>query len=276
MKASDWNGQVGDVWAAGWRRTDRTCAGLAPQLEAAILDTAPAPNARIVDIGCGAGATSLGLAAALPDARITGIDISPGLIEVAKQRAAGLPRVDFVAAPLESEVAGCAPVDLFVSRHGVMFFDDPVVAFTALRAAAAPGARLVFSCFRPAALNPWASEIAAAALGGPPPPPAGYVPGPFAFANVDFPGSILAATGWVDSAYKPGDFTYRAGEGVDPVADAVDLFTCIGPAAAMLRAASPGDRTAMLDRVAAVVARYRSGDAVDFPAAAWLWSAKAG
>jgi len=274
--ATEWTGPVGDIWAREWRRTDRSFAGLAPQLQAAILATAPMPGSHIVDIGCGAGATSLSLAEALPNAAITGIDISPGLIEIAVRRADRRPGLDFIVAPVETAVAALAPIDCFVSRHGVMFFTDPVAAFTALRAAAAPGARLVFSCFRAAALNPWASEIAAAVLGQPSKPPADYAPSPFAFADPDRPRAILAAAGWLETACSPADFVYRAGEGEDPVADAVDFFTYVGPSAPALRAAEPDVRAAMLDRMTAVVARYRTGNTVDFPAAAWLWSAKAG
>ncbi|MFW1499249.1 SAM-dependent methyltransferase, partial [Vibrio parahaemolyticus] len=54
-----------------------------------------------------------------------------------------------------------APVDLYVSRHGVMFFADLPQAFAHLARLAAPGARFVFSCFRAAAQNVWASGLAA-------------------------------------------------------------------------------------------------------------------
>ena len=275
MDASEWSGPVGDVWAAEWQRTDRTFAGLAPHLNAAALAavagiTAPA----IVDIGCGAGATSLALAAALPAARICGVDISPNLTAIAATRAANLPNLRFATGPVEALVDDLAPVDLFVSRHGVMFFADPAAAFARIRSAAAPAGRLVFSCFRDAALNPWASEVLAAVLDGPEPPPTGYVPGPFAFADPGFVTPLLESAGWHDVSAIPVDYRYSAGEGADPIADALDLFSRIGPTARALKAADPAERGAMLDRMVAVIHRYRSGDTVDFPAAAWLWSAQ--
>ncbi len=276
MDAREWSGPVGDVWAAEWRRTDRTFAGLAPHLnQAAIAAVAGVEAPVIVDIGCGAGATSLALAAALPAARITGIDISPGLTATAATRAADIPNLHFATGPVETLLAGYPPVDLFVSRHGVMFFADPPAAFAAIRSAAAPGGRLVFSCFRSAALNPWASEVLAAVLDGPQPAPTGYVPGPFAFADPDFVTPLLERAGWRDIDAVPVDYSYSAGEGADPVADALDLFSRIGPTARALNAADPAARGAMLDRMVAVLDRYRSGDTVDFPAAAWIWSARA-
>ena len=135
-----------------------------------------------VDIGCGAGGTSLALAAARPLLSVLGIDLSESLIETARSRASPYPNLSFRAGDA-TEVADLG-VDLFFSRHGVMFFDDPKAAFTRLRAAARPGARLIFSCFRDYALNPWAAEIVAAIAGTAPPAP-GIAPGPFAFADPD-------------------------------------------------------------------------------------------
>jgi SAM-dependent methyltransferase len=273
--ASEWSGPVGDAWASEWRRTDRSFAGLTPYLDAAILAAAgPAPRV-IVDIGCGAGATSMATAAAFPDAQVTGIDLSPDLIATATQRAEGRSNLAFVAGAVEERLASLAPIDLFVSRHGVMFFADPVAGLSALRQAAAPGATLVFSCFRAAALNPWASEIAIAIQGTPPAPPEGYAPGPFAFADPAFVSGVLEDSGWRVLRNEAVDYTYRAGEGALPIVDALAFFERIGPAAPVLRAASPDDRAAMLDRIATMLATHRSGDAVDFPAAAWLWSARA-
>ena len=271
--ANDWSGTVGDVWAEEWQRTDRCLAGLAVHLNAAILDMAPSGSATIVDIGCGAGATSLATAGALPERQVVGIDISSSLIAIATERARGLSNLSFRCGPAEDHLADLTPVDLLVSRHGVMFFPDPVAAFSALREGTVSGAGLVFSCFRETALNPWATELVTAAIGEMPSAPAGYVPGPFAFADPDVVRAILSAAGWSRVEAKPVDFAYRAGAGNDPVGDALGLLQRIGPAAALLRQAPAGEHAAMLSRVEAVIAGRRSGDAVDFPAAAWLWSA---
>ncbi|MDB5707685.1 MAG: class SAM-dependent methyltransferase, partial [Sphingomonas bacterium] len=185
---------------------------------------------------------------------------------------AALPNLSFEQGPVELLAGAHAPVDLFVSRHGVMFFPDPVAAFSAIRAAAAPAGRLVFSCFRSMALNPWASELLAEGIGVPLPAPT-HTAGPFAFADPDHVRALLAAAGWRRIEATPVDFTYRAGGGADPVADALSFFSRIGPAAPSLREAAPAERAAMIERITAVLERHRSGDAVDFPGAAWLWSA---
>ncbi|HWK35298.1 class I SAM-dependent methyltransferase [Sphingomonas sp.] len=270
---NEWTGPVGDVWAAEWRRTDRSFAGLSPHLESAILRAMP-ETGTLVDIGCGAGGTSLAVAAARPSARIVGLDISAALVAVARERAADLPNARFDAGDAPALVRDHAPVAGYYSRHGVMFFPDPIGAFAALRAAATPGAPLEFSCFRKAADNVWAQETIAA-VGGGAPPTDPHAPGPFAFADPDHVRVILAAAGWSSVEAQPVDFAYRAGEGDDPVTDAVSYFRRIGPPARALRDRPEADRPAMIAALTELCERYRTGDAVDFPAAAWIWSARA-
>jgi SAM-dependent methyltransferase len=166
---------------------------------------------------------------------------------------------------------GFAP-DLIVSRHGVMFFDDPVAAFRHLRGVVAPSAALVFSCFRAPADNPWASSIAA--LLGLPLAANPRAPGPFAFADPGYVESILSAAGWQDIAFEPVDFAYLAGEGPDPVGAALDFFRRIGPAAATLRGLDGTAREAAEARIRDWLEAHRSGNRVALGASAWIVSAR--
>ena len=62
--------------------------------------------------------------------------------------------------------------DLVYSRFGVMFFDDPVKAFTNIRSGMKAGGRLVFVCFRAMPESPWFRvPIEAARPHVPPQPP---------------------------------------------------------------------------------------------------------
>lgn len=273
---TEWRGSVGDVWAREWRRTDRSFANLSRHLDAAIRAAAP-ESGRVLDIGCGAGATSLALAAALPALHVTGVDLSEGLIAVARERARDRPNLRFHVADAGDPNGPLAATrfDLLVSRHGVMFFADPVAGFTALRARAAADARIVFSCFRSLTENPWATDLVAALTNSPPPAPATYAPGPFALADRDATATILGRAGWVGAEATAIDFTYVAGAGPDPVAEALAFFTRIGPAARALADAPHEDRPALLDRLSAILARHITDGAVTFSAAAWIWCAGA-
>jgi SAM-dependent methyltransferase len=267
-----WQGRVGDVWAQEWYRTDRSFADLSRRLDAAIAALAP-PEGRALDIGCGAGGTSLALAAARPHLSVEGLDLSEGLVAVALQRAAeaGLPNLAFSVGDASAIATG--PYDLAVSRHGVMFFADPVAAFTHIRAGLNPGAPLVFSCFRHASENGWATALAEA-LGEPVSEP-GTAPGPFAFGDPDHVATILAAAGWTAATPQAIDFTYRAGAGDDPVEDALAFFRRIGPAARALAEAPKADLPPRLDRLRTMLEAHLRDGAVDFAGAAWIWTARA-
>lgn len=267
--AYDWAGRVGDTWADEWRRTDLSFADLSPHLNAAILDAAP-ETGLAVDIGCGAGGTAIALAAARPALTVLGIDLSKNLVEAARGRGAAYPNLRFEVGDA-SELGGIT-ADLLFSRHGVMFFDDPVAAFSRLRQAATADAHLVFSCFRDVTLNPWAIEAGAAVTGATPQRP-GTSPGPFAFADADHVRSILQASGWTGEP-QPVDYTYRAGEGEHALDEALALFSRIGPAAARLRELDEAARKAGRERLREVLAARLRDDAVDFPAAAWIWSCR--
>lgn len=271
--AYDWTGRIGDVWAEEWRRTDRSFTNLTPHLNAAILAAAAPQTRKIIDIGCGAGATSIATAQAVPDATVTGIDLSPTLVEIAKHRAEPQTNARFERADITVAAPNHAPVDLYVSRHGVMFFTNPTAAFATLAEAAAPDASLVFSCFAERAANRWATETIIA-MGGDADVPASTTPGPFAFADPRYVADILATSGWHAAAPQRIDFAYRAGEGSASVTDAVDYFRRIGPAASAIRDAAPEERERHIARLTQVCERYRNGDTVEFPAAAWIWTAR--
>lgn len=273
--ARDWIGRTGNVWASEWARTDRSFDDLSRHLDAAIQARLGDGPARVVDVGCGAGTTSIATARHCPAAEVIGIDISPDLIAIARSRSAGHGNLRFDIGAVETLVSTYAPVDIYVSRHGVMFFDDPRAAFAALHAAAVPGGAMIFSCFRSVGENPWANLVSAADPSPPSPGERLPAPGPFAFADPDQVAALLTRAGWRDATATPVDYTYRAGAGIDPVADALDFFTRIGPAARALRDADPIERKRLVDRLCDALTAHRTGDSVDFPAAAWLWSATA-
>ncbi len=272
MDRSEWEGRVGRKWADEWRRTDRSFAGLTDRL---LASACAHPITRAVDVGCGAGELSLALARGRPDAEVIGLDISEDLVEVARTRAANLGNATFLVADAANWRGSHFSPDLVVSRHGVMFFSDPVSAFTNLAKAAAPAARLVFSCFRDRALNPWAERLAAL-LPDPSPPPAADEPGPFAFADRARVEAILRQAGWQDISFEAVEFAYVAGMGEHAVDDAVSFFTAIGPAAR--GAAQLGDtaRAEFVSRLRNYLAGNAQGDLVALPGAAWIVTARAG
>ncbi len=273
--AGEWATTSGDLWADRWRDTDTALESLSVHLLSALIACAPERSFRAFDIGCGPGSTAIAAAEALPDTAIIACDISPSLAAIARQRTADRPTIRIVVGDAE-EVAVCeGQFDLMFSRHGVMFFPDPVQAFRNLRSAVNPGASLAFSCFRSWDSNPWASEVANAAADRKLAPP-GREPGGFAFADPDYVHRILGSSGWSEATLLAVDFSYVAGQGNDAVEQAVSFLLNLGPASRVVQALPDEERPGARERMRPILEQQFDGSKVVFPAAAWIWQAKAG
>lgn len=271
--APRWATVTGDVWAGRWPELDRGLSGVAERLDPAIVAAAPPGPFRALDIGCGAGSTSLALAAARPDASIIACDLSPSLIEVARQRFIGTAATAMLG-DAEQIAVREGPFDLLFSRHGVMFFTDPPRAFRTFHAAAKPGASLVFSCFEDWVGNAWASELASAAAGHIVEFP-GREAGGFAFADPHHVQSLLESAGWANAERKTVAYRYVAGSGQGAVAQARSLLSSVGPASVILRDLEGPARDRAVERMRSVIERHVARDEVAFPAVASLWTATA-
>ena len=268
---SEWQGQAGEGWAAEWKRTDRSFGSLTERLLARSREF---PFRHALDIGCGAGELTLALARGRPQTRIIGLDVSPPLIAAACSRADNMPNVEFVLA----DAARWHPADAFtpqllVSRHGVMFFADPPAAFANLASFAAPGAALLFSCFRRREENPFFTEVGSLLPQSNESADA-HAPGPFAFADREHVAAILVDGGWSELAFEPFDFAMIAGAGEDPIEDATAYFRRIGPAASALRQMDEPERSRTVDALRRVAQENCRDGVVALRAAAWIVTAR--
>ena len=266
-----WNAQAGETWATQQEKLDRQ---LEPLGEAGMAALAPKAGERLIDIGCGAGQTTLALAGRVgPDGSVLGVDISVPMLEVARRRAEGLGNVAFLEADAQTQAFEPGAADAVFSRFGVMFFADPPAAFANIRKALKPDARLAFVCWRPLPLNEWMLLPMRAALAHvPPPPPPGdpLAPGPFAFADPDRVRGILGGAGFSDIEIAPRDFMI----GGNPLEESVALALKVGPLGALLRE-NPDQRDAVIDAVREALAAHVGPDGVRLPGAVWIVTAKA-
>src|SRR5690606_20261850 len=122
-----------------------------------------------------------------PGGEAIGADISRPMLAHATQRAesARINNARFLEADVAVHDFEPGAFDRIVSRFGVMFFADPVVAFTNLAKALTPGGTLTFACWQALPRNAWMALPLGAALEHIelPPPPAPDQPGPFSLAE---------------------------------------------------------------------------------------------
>lgn len=268
-----WNGKVGETWVQMQERMD---LALTPVTAALLAAASPQAGELVLDIGCGAGETTLAMDAVVGEGgHAIGLDISEPLLARARARAeALLSEAEFIAADA-SAWAEESGFDLILSRFGVMFFADPQPAFAHLHGLAAPGGRMVYACWQPAARNLWAT-LPLTALAGllPAQPPADpHAPGPFAFADAARVATMMEAAGWQDVGFHSLTFEMMVGDGDDPVGAAVSFNLRIGPAARAVREAGIGDAAKPV-LAAALQPHLRDGQ-VRLPGAVWLVTARA-
>lgn len=263
-----WDGAGGAAWL---ERSAEIDAHLAPAQEAALAVAAPTEGERVVDIGCGAGASARALADRVgPRGHVLALDLSHAMIDRARRRDA---RANLAWAAVDAAAHDFQPAafDLLFSRFGVMFFGDPVAAFANLKRALRSDGRMAFACWRPVEENPWMrAPLRAVCKHVPRPPrPGPDDPGPFAFADPERVGGILARAGFAAPRFDKVDFEIdlALGRGLDA---AVASASSSGAAAAALKDQPEDLRQAALEELRKELSRYERAGRVPLPAAIWV------
>ena len=271
-QAEYWSGAGGQRWIDRQEHQDQVLRPVSDLLTAAAQAK---PGDRVIDVGCGCGATTIGFAARVrPHGEVLGLDVSEPMLARARERASPDLPVSFVHA--DATVFDYAPAwaDLIVSRFGVMFFADPARSFANLRKGLKRGGRLAFACWREAKQNPFFIVPLREARKHAPPLPEmdPEAPGPFAFADEARVRRILSEAGYADIVLTPQDLDLdiAAGRGLDT---AVAAALAIGPTSRMLSEQSEAVRAAAAADIRTALAAQVRGDSVPLGAAIWVVTA---
>lgn len=211
-QAEAWNGESGRHWVRYRERREAQLRNFSPHLFAAARIGA---YARVLDVGCGCGGTTVRAAKLAVDGHALGVDLSAPMLAQARRSAAadGMTNVTFERADVQVHPFAEATFDVAISRFGVMFFAEPGRAFGNIARALRPGGRLAFVCWREQAANefytlprralaahvelsPGGADASACAGGGQQGQGQGQGPGPFSLADPEEVRSILTAAGF--------------------------------------------------------------------------------
>jgi ubiquinone/menaquinone biosynthesis C-methylase UbiE len=269
-----WNGPGGVRWAERQASQDIL---LAPVAEILIDRAKPAPGERVIDVGCGSGATTNAFAQKVGlSGHVFGIDVSGPMLDRARQVTPKEAPVDYALADATVYPFDPESFDLLASRFGVMFFADPVRSFANLRRALRPTGRLAFACWREPRENPWMITPLQAVYQHVPklPQMAPEDPGPFAFASEERVRRILGEAGFKDIALEacPLALDLAIGRGLEA---AVQGALEIGPASRALDGHPAEVRAAAANTVRETLARFVDGSSVRLPGSIWLVTARA-
>lgn len=274
LVGEDWSGEMGQRWLAN---LDRFEAMIAPIGEALIERAGLAPGERVIDLGCGGGATTRAIAGHVaPGGEVLGLDIAPMLIDEARARSEGIANIAFECADAATATLAKAPYDRMVSRFGSMFFSDPHPAFANLHAMLKPDARIDLAVWGPPRDNGWMMEMMGVVRTHVDVPPAEpRAPGPFAFEDLGYLGEVLDAGGFgmVDVEAYEG-LQAIGGAGTEPAEALRFVLSSLGVGRVLdeqpeaVREAAAADLLAMFER------NYVAGEGVLLGCKVWLVSAK--
>ncbi|MFD0322647.1 class I SAM-dependent methyltransferase [Lysobacter gummosus] len=277
QQINDWNGPVGERWLTYNEWLDERTAAYG---RAAFDAAAVRPGEAVLDIGCGAGATSFELARAVgAGGSVIGVDVSEPLIGRARDRAQplGLP-VEFRLADASAPLFPPQSFDLLFSRFGVMFFDDPVAAFSQLRKTLKSGGRLAFACWQEPAKNDW-YVLPLNAIGGivEQAPIDTQAPGPFNFSDPQRVQRILSEAGFEQIELKPFQAPFYCGRGDTReavVEDALEQVFRVGPISRLLAAQSDEIRERATAAIRAALAGIATEQGIEVGGATWVVTAR--
>ncbi|GAA1372186.1 class I SAM-dependent methyltransferase [Streptomyces beijiangensis] len=266
-----WNGYEGTYWATHQDRWDSVNAGFnAPLFAAASI----AEGDRVLDIGCGAGFTTRLAARTAHAGQARGLDLSAPMLARARESAQreGLDNVAFEQADAQVHPFEPGAFDVAISRYGVMFFADPVAAFTNIAGALRAEGRLAFVCGAGPERNEWLTAMASLRahlpmgdLGTP------GGPGMFSLSDPERVRAVLAAAGFVHITVERAETRGVWGPHAEATAD---FLLDSGPGRHLTQQVEAEVRERARQALVDALRPYEDHDAVRLRSSAWLVTAR--
>ena len=266
-----WSAEGGDIWLQNLQNFESMIAPIGKHLlETKLTDK----HKNIIDIGCGGGATTFAIADSIGmNGSVIGVDISQSLISDCRLRAEtqGTKNIEFICGDAAAVKMPKEWADLVISRFGVMFFKDPVLAFSHIAQSLKSSGELAFSCWAPLPDNPWMNRLLTilgkyTAL----PKPEPGAPGPFAYSNTDYIRSVLDSAGYQNIKIDAWSAELLIGRpGMSPKDVATFLFSSSSLVRSVKNNISEVETTIFDEFTQELVQFYKNGG-VYMPAKSWI------
>ena len=197
-----------------------------------------AEGERVLDIGCGAGNNAT-IPAAKAGAKVTGLDLTPELLEAARENAAeaGV-EIEWVEGDAEQLPFEDDSFDVVISTVGIMFAPDHKLAASEAARVLRPGGRLAIASWTPEGSVGRFFAMTAKHM---PPPPEGFQPPPL-WGTEDHVRRLFEGTG-VDLRFEDAAISFK----FDSADEATEFYeTRFGPVVMAKRTLEPDGKWAAL------------------------------
>ncbi len=255
--------------------------GLARHSDAAFERVAHPTGARVLDVGCGFGDSTLRIAKSVaPDGEAVGVDCAERFIADAEAdaRKSDVGNAHFFVGDAQwGDLRG--PYDFAFARFGTMFFEMPGAAMRNIRNALAPGGSFTQIVWRRREENPWVHEAElrvkeiVPVVSHEDTDQVHCGPGPFSMSGPDMVSSMLRSAGFERITFERFDCDVCIGRDLD---EAIEFAMALGPAGEIIRLAQEEGEKRKPQVVAAmreVLAPYLGADGVWAPSSSWFITA---
>jgi len=256
--------------------------GLAAHSDEALARHPHPRGARVLDVGCGFGDSTLRIAREVgPEGRAVGVDCARNFIDAASHDAAqaGVGNAAFFVADVQwDDLRG--PYDYAFARFGTMFFSMPGAAMRNIRQALVPGGELTMIVWRKREDNPWLhdAELCVKAIV----PIVSHEetdqvhcgPGPFSMAGADTVSDLLQSAGYERIMFERVDADICIGRDID---EAIEFAMALGPAGEIIRLAGEEGvkrKGQVIDALREALGVYARADGLWAPSSTWFVSAR--
>jgi ubiquinone/menaquinone biosynthesis C-methylase UbiE len=252
--------------------------GLSQHSDAALERCQYRKGARVLDVGCGFGDSTLHIAGRVgPTGEAVGVDCAENLIRSAEAEARkeGVRNARFFVADAQRDELHGA-YDHAFARFGTMFFEMPGVAMRNIRKALKPGGTFMQVVWRRREENPWLHEAELRVKEIVPvvaPEQTDQVhcgPGPFSMAGPDMVSAMLRGAGFERISFERFDCDICIGRDME---DAIEFAMALGPAGEIIRLAGDEGERRKPRVVAALeetLAPFVRSDGVWAPSSTWF------
>jgi SAM-dependent methyltransferase len=233
---------------------------LEPWAKDLVALAAPRPGERVLDVACGPGVVARLAARHAGADQVTGLDINPGMVQLARSLPSELPISWREGSALQMPFADEC-FDVVLCQQGVQFFPDRAAGLREMGRVLVPGGRVVLAVWGPIEHSPGFAALAAALDRHVNAEASAAARSPFSLWSIDELRDLLDGTGWRDAAIHSRE---RMLDFPSP-ADFVLQYVWGSPVAAVIGKPDTSVLEAVIGDVADALQPYLDDHGLSFP-----------